>query len=293
VAELGQTHLSISLPSLRIESVSVELMEQLQASGRRGGFTFAPEAATERLRAVINKPITDQELLDVAEEVFRRGWATIKLYFMIGQPTQTLEDVAAIIDLARQVRRVGRQTVGRRTQVNVGVSTFVPKPHTPFQWVPLADADEIQAQIELLKEHLRGPGLKLNWNDPQETLLEAVLARGDRRLAAVIHRAWELGARFDAWSEQFRAEAWHQAFGEQGIHPDIYARRERPVDETLPWDHLDAGVNRVFLWRDYEASLRGETRPACREQCTACGILRVFREERASAAGGAWVCPPA
>jgi radical SAM family uncharacterized protein len=292
VARLGHTHLSISLPSLRIESVSVELMEQLQATGRRGGFTFAPEAATERLRAVINKPIPDGELLAVAEEVFRRGWKTIKLYFMIGQPTQTLDDVAAIVDLARRVRQMGRQTVGRRTQVNVGVSTFVPKPHTPFQWVPLADLGEIRAQIALLKERLRGPGLKLNWNDPQETLLEAVLARGDRRLGAVIHRAWELGARFDAWSEQFRFDVWRQAFGERGIHPDYYARRERPADETLPWDHLDPGVSNAFLWRDYQASLQGETRPACREQCTACGIVRVFREERASVADGAWVCPP-
>ena len=202
----GDRHLSISLPSLRIESVSVDLMEQLRATGRRSSFTFAPEAGTERLRAVINKPIDDEELLAVAEEVYRRGWKTIKLYFMIGHPTQTLDDVAAICDLAMEVRSVGRRLLGRKAQVNVGISTLVPKPHTPFQWVPLADEADVRAQQDYLKEHLRGPGLKLNWNRYQETLLEAVLSRGDRRLGPVIHRAWQLGARFDGWSDQFRFE---------------------------------------------------------------------------------------
>jgi len=288
----GDRHLSISLPSLRIESVSVRLMEQLQATGRRSSFTFAPEAATERLRGVINKPIPDQDLLDVAAEVYGRGWKTVKLYFMIGHPTQTLEDVAAIVDLAMAVRDVGRRALGRKAQVNVGVSTLVPKPHTPFQWVPLAGEEEVRAQQEYLKENLRGPGIKLNWNNYQETLLEAVLSRGDRRLAAVIHRAWQLGARFDAWSDQFRVEAWRQAFREAGLEVGFYAGRARPLDEILPWDHLDAGVTRRYLARDYEASLRGETRLDCREQCYACGILTAFREERAAVNDDAWCCPP-
>ncbi len=284
--------LSISLPSLRIESVSVRLMEQLQASGRRSSFTFAPEAATERLRGVINKPIPDQDLLDVAGEVYSRGWKTVKLYFMIGHPTQTLEDVAGIVDLAMAVRDVGRRALGRKAQVNVGVSTLVPKPHTPFQWLPLAGEDEVRAQQEYLKDNLRGPGIKLNWNNYQETLLEAVLSRGDRRLAAVIHRAWQLGARFDAWSDQFRLEAWRQAFRESGLEVGFYAGRARSLDETLPWDHLDAGVTKRYLARDYEASLRGETRLDCREQCYACGILTAFREERAGVSEDAWACPP-
>jgi radical SAM family uncharacterized protein len=291
VARQGARHLSISLPSLRIESVSVNLMEQLQATGRRSSFTFAPEAATERLRGVINKPIADEDLLAVAEEVFGRGWKTIKLYFMIGHPTQTLDDVTAIVDLAMRVRAVGRRALGRKAQVNVGVSTLVPKAHTPFQWVPLATEAEVRAQQDYLKENLRGPGLKLNWNNYQETLLEAVLSRGDRRLGAAIHRAWQLGARFDAWSDQFRVEAWRQAFRETGLEVGFYTR-QRSLDEVLPWDHINAGVTKRYLVRDYQASLRGETRLDCREQCYACGILTAFRDERAAVPDEAWACPP-
>jgi radical SAM family uncharacterized protein len=291
-ARHGDRHLSISLPSLRIESVSVDLMDQLQATGRRSSFTFAPEAATERLRGVINKPITDEDLLAVVEEVYSRGWKTIKLYFMIGHPTQTLDDVEAIVDLAMRVRAVGRRVLGRKAQVNVGVSTLVPKPHTPFQWLPLADEAEIRAQQEILKENLRGPGLKLNWNRYQETLLEAVLSRGDRRLGQVIHRAWQLGARFDGWSDQFKVEAWRQAFRESDLEVGFYAWRTRSPEEAFPWDHIDAGVTKRYLLRDYEASLRGETRSDCREQCYACGILTAFRKERAGLPAAAWGCPP-
>jgi radical SAM family uncharacterized protein len=292
VDRYADQHLSISLPSLRIESVSVALMQQLQATGRRSSFTFAPEAATERLRAVINKPIADEDLLAVAREVYGRGWKTIKLYFMIGHPTQTLDDVAAIVDLAKQVRAVGRDLLGRKAQVNVGVSTLVPKPHTPFQWLPLASEEEVKEQQNYLKEHLRGPGLKLNWNNYQETLLEAALSRGDRRLGAVVQRAWELGARFDGWSDQFKVEAWRQAFRETGLELGFYARRARSVNEILPWDHLDAGISKRYLVRDYEAALRAETRPDCREQCYACGILTAFHTERGGLAADAWGCPP-
>jgi radical SAM family uncharacterized protein len=292
VARHADQHLSISLPSLRIESVSVDLMEQLQATGRRSSFTFAPEAASERLRGVINKPIADDDLLAVAETVYSRGWKTIKLYFMIGHPAQTLDDVAAIADLAMQVRALGRRVMGRKAQVNISVSTLVPKPHTPFQWVPLAREGEIRVQQEYLKEHLRGPGLKLNWNNYQETLLEAILSRGDRRLGAAIHRAWQLGARFDGWSDQFKAEAWRQGFHETGVDLGFYAWRERSMDEVFPWDHLDAGVTKEYLAGDYRASLRGETRLDCREQCYACGILTAFRDERAGVAADAWGCPP-
>jgi radical SAM family uncharacterized protein len=292
VARHGDQHLSISLPSLRIESVSVDLMDQLQATGRRSSFTFAPEAASERLRGVINKPIADEDLLAVAEEVYRRGWKTLKLYFMIGHPTQTLDDVAAIVELAMGVRAAGRRVLGRKAQVNISVSTLVPKPHTPFQWVPLADEADVRAQQDYLKEHLRGPGLKLNWNNYQETLLEAVLSRGDRRLGPVIHRAWQLGARFDGWSDQFKVEAWRQAFREMDLEVGFYAHRVRASDEVFPWDHIDAGVTKTYLARDYESSLQGETRVDCREQCYACGILTAFREERMGVSAEAWGCPP-
>ncbi len=289
--EAGRGHLSISLPSLRIDSVSVGLMEKLQSTGRRSSFTFAPEAATERLRGVINKPIADEDLLAVVKEVYGRGWKTIKLYFMIGHPSQTMEDVEAIADLALQVRDIGRQVLGRKAQVNVSVSTLVPKPHTPFQWVPLANEAEIKAQQDYLKENLRGPGLKLNWNNYQETLLEAVLSRGDRRLGAVIHRAWQLGARFDGWGDQFKVEAWRQAFREMDLELGFYARRARALDEVFPWDHLDSGVTKQYLTRDYQASMQGETRVDCREQCFACGILSAFGEERADLPDDAWGCP--
>jgi radical SAM family uncharacterized protein len=292
VARHGDRHLSVSLPSLRVESVSVDLMDQLQATGRRSSFTFAPEAATERLRGVINKPIANEDLLTVAREVYSRGWKTIKLYFMIGHPTQTLDDVAAIVDLAMEVRAVGRWEMGRKAQVNVSVSTLVPKPHTPFQWVPLADEEEIRAQQDYLKENLRGPGLKLNWNNYQETLLEAVLSRGDRRVGPVIERAWQLGARFDGWSDQFKVEAWRQAFREADLEIGFYTRRPRSLEEVLPWDHIDAGVTKEFLARDHEASLRGEVRLDCREQCYACGILTAFREDRYGLTSEAWGCPP-
>jgi len=294
VARHSQQHLSISLPSLRIESVSVALMEQLQATGRRSSFTFAPEAGTERLRGVINKPIADEDLLAVAEEVFSRGWKTLKLYFMIGHPTQTLEDVAAIAELAQRVRGVSRRATGHKgpRALHISVSTLVPKPHTPFQWVPLAAEAEIKAQQEVLKEQLRGPGLKLNWNSYQETLLEAVLSRGDRRLGAVIRRAWQLGARFDGWSDQFRVELWRQAFRESGLDPAFYAHRTRPLEEILPWDHINCGVTKRYLAEEYEASLRGEAHGDCREQCTGCGILTAFRRERAGLPAEAWGCPP-
>lgn len=288
----GDEKLSIGLPSLRIDSFSMALMEQLEKGRRRSGFTFAPEAATDRLRDVINKPIATEALLDAAHEVFRRGWTTIKLYFMIGHPTQTLEDVQAIADLAHAVKRIGFQELGRKSSVRVGVSTLVPKPHTPFQWVPMADEATIRAQIGLLERQLRSPGLEFSWNNPRETLLEAALSRGDRRLSDVIQRAWELGARFDGWGDQFNPAAWEQAFADTGLDPDWYARRERSVDEVLPWDIVSVGVSKKFLAQEYAHALQGGVIDDCREHCYSCGILGQFRDERRTAADDAWGCPP-
>jgi len=300
VARYSDEKLSIGLPSLRIESFSVELMEQLERGRRRSGFTFAPEAATDRLRDVINKPIATAALLETAREVYRRGWPTIKLYFMIGHPTQTLEDVQAIADLAHQVRRIGFQVLGKKSGVRVGVSTLVPKPHTPFQWAPLADEATIREQIGLLERQLRGPGLEFSWNNPRETLIEAVLSRGDRRLAEVIQRAWELGARFDGWGDQFNYEAWMQAFDEVGprtatgqpLGPDWYARRERALDEVLPWNHINTGVSKAFLAQEYRHALQGAVIDDCREHCYSCGILGQFKELRRGVSDDAWGCPP-
>jgi len=292
VERYGDQKLSIGLPSLRIESFSVELMDMLERGRRRSGFTFAPEAATDRLRDVINKPIATETLLQVAEEVYSRGWTTIKLYFMIGHPTQTMEDVKAIADLSWEVMKIGRRTIGGRAKVRVSVSTLVPKPHTPFQWIPMEDEATIRSQIAYLQKQLRGRGFHLNWNDPRETLMEAFLSRGDRRLADVIERAWRLGAKFDAWQDHFRDDAWMQAFAEHGLDPDWYARRERSIDEVLPWDHISAGVEKAFLIEEYRHSLQGAVIDDCREHCFSCGILRFFKDLRRQVPDDAWGCPP-
>lgn len=284
-------HLSISLPSLRIESFSVDLAEMLK-DGRQTGFTFAPEAATEAMRRRINKFIPDQQLLDTAHEVFSRGWRTIKLYFMIGHPDETLEDVQAIADLAKAVLKKGRQIHGKAAQVHVGCSTFVPKPHTSFQWVPLDSEESVREKQRLLKSQLRGPGLKLSWTEPEQTLLEAFLSRGDRRLGPVILRAWQLGARLDGWGEHLKIDAWRQAFAEQNLDPEFYARRPRPIDEVFPWDHIDIAVRKNYVARDYVMSQAGETRVDCREHCFACGILPTFTQTRMNTPAEAWECPP-
>jgi len=253
--------------------------------------TFAPEAATDRLRQVVNKPIATSALLEVASQVFSRGWPTIKLYFMIGHPTQTLEDVEAIADLAHQVRRIGFELLGKKSNVRVGVSTLVPKPHTPFQWLAIAEEATIREQIRVLERRLRGPGLSFSWNDPAETLLEAALSRGDRRLASVIQRAWELGAVLDGWGDHLNYSAWTQAFGDAGIDVNWYARRDRSADEVLPWDHLSVGVSKQYLRREYERALAGRTTDDCRELCQTCGILAQYGRERRSVPGDAWECP--
>ena len=258
---------------------------------RRSGFTLAPEAATERMRKIINKPVSNEQLLATAREIYSRDWTTIKLYFMIGHPAETMEDVDAIINLCKDVRHVGRQVMGHRAKVHAGVSTFVPKPHTPFQWVPCNTPDQIEAKQEHLRKHLRGPGLKLNWNDPRETQLEAWLSRGDRRLSAVVYHAWQNGAKFDAWGEHFNYQAWMDAFQKASIDPAFYTHRPRPIDEVFPWEHISTTVTKKFLTQDYLWSLSGKTRIDCRQQCFACGILPAFKEIRREYPGDHWKCP--
>jgi radical SAM family uncharacterized protein len=288
----GTRKLSVGLPSLRIESFSIDLMDLLEKGRRRSGFTFAPEAATDRLRDVINKPIASAELLATAEEVYKRGWTTIKMYFMVGHPTQTLEDVQAIADLAKAVLAVGRRQLGKKANVRIGVSTLVPKPHTPFQWVPMEEESVIQAQIALLQRELRGPGIHFSWNNPEETLVEAFLTRGDRRLSEVIELAWRKGARLDGWGEYFQFSAWQAAFAELGLEMDWYARRQRPLDEVLPWEHISAGLKKKFLIEEYRNSYAGGVVDDCREHCFSCGILGYFKEQRREAPAEGWSCPP-
>ncbi len=285
-----ERHLSISLPSLRIESFSVELMEALQTT-RRSGFTLAPEAATERMREIINKPVSTQQLLETAHEIYSHGYTTIKLYFMIGHPSETIDDVQEIASLCKAVLAEGRKVMGKRAQVNAGVSTFVPKPHTPFQWVPCDTREQILAKQALLKRALRGQGLKLSWNPPEDTLLEAWLSRGDRRMAEVIYQAWKRGAKFDAWNEHYRYDLWMEAFAAIGLEPDFYTHRERPIDETFPWEHISTTLRKKFLAEDYLWSQQGKTRIDCRERCFACGILPGFADLRRMNPGDVWQCP--
>lgn len=283
-------HLKISLPSLRIDSFSVDLMEKLKGV-RPGGFTLAPEAATERMRNIINKPISSEKLLETARAIYSRGWTTLKLYFMIGHPSETLEDVQAIADLCKAVIAEGRKAIGRRANLHAGVSTFVPKPHTPFQWAACDTPEQIEAKQDLLRRELRGPGLKLNWTDYQETQVEAWLSRGDRRMAEVIYRAWQKGARFDAWQDRDNYALWLQAFEELGLDPTFYTHRQRPPDEIFPWEHISPAVKKSLLLQDYRWSLEGRLRGDCRQQCYACGILPTFAELRREHPGKGWKCP--
>ena len=283
-------HLGISLPSLRIESFSIDLMDSLKDS-RHGGFTLAPEAATEHMRNIINKPLSTHQLLDTAHQIYSRGWTTIKLYFMIGHPDETLEDVKAIADLCKAVLAEGHKTIGRRAKLNAGVSTFIPKPHTPFQWVPCDTVEQIQAKQALLKDELRHRDIKLTWTDPKVTLLEAWLSRGDRRMADVVYSAWQNGAKFDAWQDQFCFDAWMKAFDDNHTEPSFYTHRERPLDEVFPWDHISTGVRKKFLLQELKLSQESLVRSDCRLQCFACGILPTFADLRRANPGNAWSCP--
>jgi radical SAM superfamily enzyme YgiQ (UPF0313 family) len=267
--------LSVTLPSLRTDAFSVELA-QLFHGIRRSGLTFAPEAGSQRLRNVINKKVSDEDLMRTAEAAYANGWQRIKLYFMIGLPTETDDDVQAIVDLVRAVLKTGRRHHGNKANVSVTVSTLVPKPHTPFQWQPLIDDEALSRRQAILKRGLRGRGIRFSYHDARSTLLEAVVARGDRRLGAVIERAWRAGARFDAWDEQFRWDAWLDAFAAERIDPTHEARRERSYDEVLAWDHIACGVSKVYLQQESERATAGELTRDCREGCTNCGARELL-----------------
>ena len=275
-ASLSQHYhnLALSLPSLRIDSFSVRLMDSLP-SRRKTGLTFAPEAGSERLRRIINKSTPEDGILETAAAAFARGWTSLKLYFMVGLPTETIDDMEGIIQLVDKVRSMGRRAKGGMPQVRVSLSTFIPKPHTPFQWVAQESEQQLSAKHEVLKLGLRRKGSRLSWQDPKTSLLEAALSRGDRRLGKVIYHAWKLGSTFDAWNERFNYQNWLRAFEETGLEPGFYAQRERPLDELLPWAHIDAGVTSAFLKREYQRAIEGKETPDCRyESCNACGLER-------------------
>jgi len=284
-------HLKFSLPSLRIESVSIDLMEKLKEK-RTSGFTLAPEAATERMRRIINKFVPDEEVIDTTREIYRRGWTTVKLYFMIGHPSETLEDVQAIADLCKRVLAEGRKVIGWKAKLNAGVSTFVPKSQTPFQWVSCDTPEQIRAKQSLLRRELmRDKNIKLSLTDAEDSFLESWLSRGDRRMAEVVYSAWKKGSRFDAWREGKKFDAWMEAFEEQGLDPLFYTHRQRRTDEVFPWEHITAAVRKNFLFQDFRMSLEGEIRVDCRLNCFACGILPTFAGMRRENPGEGWKCP--
>jgi radical SAM family uncharacterized protein len=281
----GEAGIGISLPSLRIDSFSVDLAAQLQAV-RKTGLTFAPEAGTDRLRRVINKNVTEQDLLDAAGAAFRQGWDSLKLYFMIGLPTETDEDLAGIADLAGKVWRLHSELrPGRGMRLAISCASFIPKPHTPFQWFGQVEPEELQRRQGLLRS-LLPRRVKLSWHNVEQSIIEAAFARGDRRLGAVLELAYRRGCRFDAWDDQFRYDQWLAAFAEAGLEPAWYANRTRERDEILPWCHIDSGVTTAFLWREYAAALRGEQTPDCRAgDCSACGVCMAYGVEPVLAAG--------
>jgi radical SAM family uncharacterized protein len=276
VTELSQSYqsLTLSLPSLRIDRSSVRLVDSLPTR-RKTGLTFAPEAGSQRLQRTINKTTLEEVLLETAAAAFERGWLNLKLYFMLGLPTETTDDISDIIQLVSKVRSLGTKP-GRQPQLRISLSTFVPKPHTPFQWVAQESEPQLTVKHELLKAGLKRKGVRLSWHDPKISLLEAALSRGDRRLGKVIYHAWQLGSTFDAWSERLNYENWFHAFDEARLEPVFYAQRERPLDELLPWAHIDIGVTTAFLKQEYHRATAGETTPDCRSQeCSTCGLQRM------------------
>ena len=268
-----ERHVNLSLPSLRADNFSMSLMQRL-AKGRKSGLTFAPEAGTQRLRDVINKNVTQEELLASCRTAFAGGYSAVKLYFMLGLPTETDEDVLGIADLAARVMYAWRESASnkqRGVRITVSTSWFVPKPHTAFQWEPQISKEEYQRRVKLLREAITTKTVTYNWHDPDTSFLEAVLARGDRRMCKVLEAAWRKGAKLDAWEEYFSLERWMEAFDECGLDPHFYANRQREKDEIMPWSVISSGVTEEYLWRELQRAKAGVTTPDCRTHCNACG----------------------
>ena len=265
----AKQRIAVSFPSLRVGTLTRELMEEVKKV-RKTGFTLAPEAASERLRRVVNKEISEDELLETVAGVFSAGWRLIKLYFMIGLPTETFEDVVAIADLSKKVKNTGKGTGGG--EVNVAVSSFVPKPHTPFQWEPQISYEEILEKQEILRRELKKRKINFKWQEASMSFMEGVFARGDRQLAKVLIKAHQLGCRFDGWGEHFSFAGWREAFRAVGIDPLFY-QRQRSSDEIFPWNHLDFGVNKKFLRGELTKSGAAVFTPDCRKgKCVGCGV---------------------
>lgn len=277
IEECSRKKVNISLPSLRIDSFSLDIMNKVQ-DVKKSSLTFAPEAGSQRLRDVINKGLTEEVILNGAGQAFEGGWNKVKLYFMLGLPTENEEDMKGIAHLADAIARryyeIPKEERNGKCQITVSTSFFVPKPFTPFQWAPMFTKEEYLSRAKIVREEigaqLNRKSIKYNWHEADVTVLEGILARGDRRLADVIEAVYKKGGIFDAWSEYFSMERWLEAFKEQQVAPDFYTMRERAVDEILPWDFIDIGVSKKFLIKEWEKAQRGEITPNCRENCSGC-----------------------
>jgi len=267
----ASNHTAISLPSLRAGTLTPELMTLIKRV-RKTGFTIAPEAGSQRLRNVINKNITRAEIIETVKNAFGLGWQVIKLYFMIGLPTETDQDLQGIIDLVEELRKI-KGHKGRHGKINVSVTTFIPKPHTPFQWHPQITLAESREKINWLRTRLKKPGVQFKWQSPDVSFLEGLWARGDRRLSELLLAAYQKGCRFDGWSDRFNFRVWESTFSEAGINPSFYVNRKRDLDEPLPWDHIDIGVTKSFLLEEWQAAHDEQVIPDCRwNPCNECGV---------------------
>ena len=278
VEEFMPKRVKISLPSQRIDAFLKDTLKETQKV-RKTALTLAPEAGTQRLRDVINKGVTEEDLMRAVDDAFSEGWSAVKLYFMIGLPMETDEDILGIADLAAKVRAryfaVPKDKRAPGLRITVSASVFVPKPYTPFEWCAQLDAQTVRSRQRLLKSELdKIKGVEYKYHEMDVSYLEAAFSRGDRRLAGVLIRAVEKGCEFDGWTEFFKKEAWEEAFREEGLDPVQYACRERPLDEVFPWDHLDCGVTKEYLIREYKKSQRAEITPDCRKGCQGCGMKR-------------------
>ena len=271
--------IGLSLPSLRADNFSMDIMHRIQKT-RKSGLTFAPEAGSQRLRDAINKNVTEEDLLHTCRLAFEGGWNTIKLYFMLGLPTETDEDILGIAELANQVLHTWRlyaKNKNRGVRITVSTSCFVPKPHSPFQWEQQVTMEEYIRKVHLLRDNIKAKNVVYNWHDPQTSYIEATLSRGDRRIGNVIENVWRAGGRLEAWSDYFSFDRWMKAFDDAGVDPTFYAHRLRDKDEVMPWDNVDVGVRRAHLWHEREQAYKSELSPDCRKQCSTCGAAKLLK----------------
>ncbi|MEV4394491.1 TIGR03960 family B12-binding radical SAM protein [Nonomuraea sp. NPDC049607] len=280
------TNTSLSLPSTRVDAFNIDLANEFSRNGRRSGLTFAPEGGSERMRKVINKMVTEEDLIRTVTTAYSQGWRQVKLYFMCGLPTEQDEDVLGIADLAKKVIQAGREATGSRDiRCTVSIGGFVPKPHTPFQWAGQADHETVDRRLKALRDSLRGDkqygrAIGFRYHDGKPSIVEGLLSRGDRRVGAVIRAVWEDGGRFDGWSEHFSYDRWMQAAEKAGVDVDWYTTRERAENEVLPWDHLDAGLDREWLWQDWQEAVSGGEVEDCRwTPCYDCGVCPTMGTE--------------